>query len=184
VFGERGFQVKFPGARLLARVVLALVAVAAVVVTVAGCSMIGDAGKSDTAKAEVGDCINVIDGSAVDSKTEPVDCSSDKAVYKIAQSYDKKTDCAADYTSYEETLGGGTTAFLCLAPNFKEGSCYNESSSTGYKHVDCASADATFKVLKRIDGQADELLCDANADGFRLIETDPKVTFCTGKPKG
>ncbi|MFE7742580.1 hypothetical protein [Nocardia sp. NPDC057455] len=173
---------KFPGARLLARVVLALVAVAAVVVTVTGCSLIGDASKSDTAKAGVGDCINVIESSAVDSKTEPVDCSSDKAVYKVAQSYDKKTDCAADYTSYEETLGGGTTAFLCLAPNFKEGSCYSESSTTGYKHVDCASSDATFKVLKRIDGKADELLCGDDADSFRLIESDPKVTFCTGKP--
>ncbi|MBF6466179.1 hypothetical protein IU427_13450 [Nocardia beijingensis] len=175
---------KFPGARLLARIVLALVAVAAVVVAVAGCSMIEDAGKSDTAKAKVGDCINVIEGSAVDSKTEPVDCSSDKAVYKVAQSSDKKTDCAADYTSYEETLAGGTTAFLCLAPNFKEGSCYNESSTTGYKHVDCASPEATFKVLKRIDGQADELLCGADADSFRLIETAPKATFCTAKPKG
>ncbi|MGK8521912.1 LppU/SCO3897 family protein [Nocardia asteroides] len=175
---------KFPGARPLARIVLALVAVAAVVITVAGCSLIGDAGKSDTAKAQVGDCINVIEGSAVDSKTEPVDCSSDKAVYKVAQSYDKKTDCAPDYTSYEETLGGGTTAFLCLAPNFKEGSCYNESSTTGYKHVDCGAAEATFKVLKRIDGQADELLCGEDATGFRLIETDPKVTFCTGNPKG
>lgn len=175
---------KFPGARLLARIVLALVAVAAVVVAVAGCSMIEDAGKSDTAKAKVGDCINVIEGSAVDSKTEPVDCSSDKAVYKVAQSSDKKTDCAADYTSYEESLAGGTTAFLCLAPNFKEGSCYNESSTTGYKHVDCASPDATFKVLKRIDGQADELLCGEDADSFRLIETDPKATFCTAKPKG
>ncbi|WP_406269931.1 hypothetical protein OH799_27640 [Nocardia sp. NBC_00881] len=170
---------KFPGARLLARIVLALVAVAAV----AGCSLIEDSSKSDTAKAKVGDCINVIESSAVDSKTEPVDCSSDKAVYKVAQSFDKKTECAADYTSYEETLSGGTTAFLCLAPNFKEGNCYNESSATGYKHVECGSSEATFRVLKRIEGKADELLCGADADGFRLIETDPKVTFCTGKPK-
>ncbi|WP_067472212.1 LppU/SCO3897 family protein [Nocardia amamiensis] len=174
---------KVPGARLLARIVLALVAVAAVVVTVTGCSLVEDAGKSDTAKAKVGDCINVIEGSAVDSKTEPVDCSSDKAVYKVAQSYDKKTDCAADYTSYEETVGGGTTAFLCLAPNFKEGRCYNESSATGYKQVDCGSSEATFRVVKRIDGEADELLCGADAEGFRVIETDPKVTFCTAKPK-
>ncbi|MEU7630894.1 hypothetical protein AB0C34_13045 [Nocardia sp. NPDC049220] len=174
---------KFPGARLLARIVLALVAVAAVAVTLAGCSLVEDASKSDTAKAAVGDCINVIESSAVDSKTEPVDCSSDNAVYKVAQSYDKKTECAADYTSYEEMLGGGTTAFLCLAPNFKEGNCYNESRVSGYKHVDCGSSEATFRVLKRIDGKADELLCGEDATGFHLIEEDPKATFCTGKPK-
>ncbi|CAM4502815.1 hypothetical protein NONI108955_37120 [Nocardia ninae] len=174
---------KFPGARLLARVVLALVAVAAVVVTVVGCSAAKDASKSDTAKANVGDCINVTKSSSTDAKTEPVDCSSEKAVYKIAQTFDKKTECPTDYTSYEETLAGGTTAFLCLAPNFKQGSCYNESPATGYKHVDCTTPEASFKVVKRIDGEADELLCGADADSFRLISETPKITFCLAKPK-
>ncbi|GAA5099058.1 hypothetical protein GCM10023319_61700 [Nocardia iowensis] len=163
--------------------VLALVAVAAVVVTVVGCSAAKDASKSDSAKANVGDCLNVIKGSSTDAKTEPVDCSSEKAVYKIVQSSDKKTECATDYTSYEETLAGGTTAFLCLAPNFKQGSCYNESSTTGYKHVECGSSEATFKVVKRIDGEADELLCGADADSFRLISEAPKITFCLAKAK-
>ncbi|MBF6124970.1 LppU/SCO3897 family protein [Nocardia brasiliensis] len=174
---------KFPGARLLARVVLALVAVAAVVVTVVGCSAAKDASKSDTAKAKVGDCINVITGSSTDAKTEPIDCSSEKAVYKVAQSNDKKVECATDYTSYEETLGGGTTAFLCLAPNFKQDACYNESTTTGYKHVACTSSEATFKVVKRIDGEADELLCGTDATSFRLISEAPKITFCLAKPQ-
>lgn len=172
---------KFPGTRLLARIVLALLAVAAVAVT--GCSAINGASKSDTAKAKVGDCINVIKGSAADSKTEPVDCSSEKAVYKIVQTYDKKTDCAKDYTSYEETLNGGTTAFLCLAPNFKQGSCYIDNNLTGYQFSDCAATDATFKVIQRIDGQVDELLCGSDSDKFITV-SDPKTTFCLGKPKG
>jgi FlaG/FlaF family flagellin (archaellin) len=173
--------VKFPGTRLLAGIVLALLAAVAVAVT--GCSSIKDASKSDTAKAKVGDCVNVIKGSAVDSKTEPVDCSSEKAVYKIVQTYDKKTDCAKDYTSYEETLNGGTTAFLCLAPNFKQGSCYTDNNLSGYQFSDCAAAEATFKVIQRIDGQVDELLCSSDSEKFITV-SDPKTTFCLGKPKG
>ncbi|WP_406236017.1 hypothetical protein [Nocardia sp. NBC_01009] len=173
---------KIPGTRLLARIVLTLLAVAAVAVAVTGCSAIKDASKSDTAKAKVGDCINVIKGSAVDSKTEPVDCSSEKAVYKIVQTYDTKTDCSQDYTSYEETLNGGTTAFLCLAPNFKQGSCYIDNNLTGYQFADCASTEAAFRVIQRIDGQVDELLCGAESEKF-LTVSDPKTTFCLGRPK-
>lgn len=160
---------------------LALVSAAAAAVAVTGCSFIEDAGKSDTAKANVGDCINVIEGSATDSKTEPVDCSSEKAVYQVVQTSDTKTECAADYTSYEETLGDSTTAFLCLAPNFKQGSCYADSMLTGYMHADCASTEASFKVVKRIDGQVDELLCGEDADKFITVD-EPKTTFCLGSP--
>ncbi|MFI6997506.1 hypothetical protein [Nocardia sp. NPDC050175] len=165
---------KFPGARLLARVVLALIAVAAVIVTIVGCSSAKDDSTSGSAK--VGDCI--VKGGAADAKTEKVDCSSAQAVYKVAQTSDKKVDCATDYTGYQ-----ASGAFLCLAPNFKQGSCYNETSSTAAKNVDCTSAEATFKVVQRIDGQADELLCGADADSFRLISEAPKATFCLAKPK-
>ncbi|WP_405167413.1 hypothetical protein OG203_21450 [Nocardia sp. NBC_01499] len=167
---------KFPGARLLARVVLALVAVAAVIVTVVGCSSAKDDSKSGTGAGKVGDC--VIKGASADAKAEPVDCSSEKAVYKIAQSSDKKIDCATDYTPYQ----AGST-FLCLAPNFKQGSCYSESTTAGFTNVDCGATGASFKVVKRIDGDADELLCGADADSFRLISEAPKITFCLAKPK-
>ena len=41
---------KIPGTRLLVRIVLALLAVAAVAIAATGCSAIKDASKSDTAK--------------------------------------------------------------------------------------------------------------------------------------
>lgn len=174
---------KFAGTRLITRLVLALVALAVAALAVTGCSMIKDASKSDTAKAKAGDCINVIEGSMVDSKTEPIDCSSEKAVYKIASVFDTKTECKDEQTSYEETLNGGTTAFLCLSPNFKEGACYNESPTTGYKFVACTAPEASFKVNRRIEGQADEFLCAGSEDiGFRTLP-EPKTTFCLGKPR-
>ncbi|MET8875950.1 hypothetical protein [Nocardia sp. NPDC004604] len=174
---------KFPGTRLLARLVLALLAVGALVAAVTGCSALDDASKSDTAKAKVGDCINVTDSSSTATKSEPVDCSSAKAVYKVFQTADKKLDCAAEYTTYTEDLVSGSKAYMCLAPNFKQGSCYADVGTNPYKYVDCSASEATFKVVKRIDGQADELLCGADATSFVTVP-DPKVTFCLGAAKG
>ncbi|WP_067814039.1 LppU/SCO3897 family protein [Nocardia inohanensis] len=163
-------------------------AVAACALALTGCSAIEkgtqavkDAGKSDTGRAKVGDCINVIKGSMFDSKTEPVDCASAKAVYQVAKVFDSKADCAADYTSYEETLNGGTTAFLCLAPNFQQGACYHESMLTGYQFADCASTEASFRVLERFDGQSDENLCGADTNSVITLSDRP-TTFCLGKP--
>ncbi|MGW4246580.1 LppU/SCO3897 family protein [Nocardia sp. NPDC004722] len=166
------------------RLVLALVAVAVAVLAVSGCSMLKDSSKSDTAKSKVGDCINVIEGSQSDSKTTPIDCSSEKAVYKVAAVFDATATCKDQQTSYEEKDSANkTVAFLCLTPNFKEGSCYNESQATGYKFVACTAPEASFKVIKRIDGQADEFACDTTTTiAFRTIP-DPKTTFCLGNPK-
>ncbi|WP_158607893.1 LppU/SCO3897 family protein [Nocardia panacis] len=149
-----------------------------------GCSAAQEAvnniGKSDTGRSKVGDCINVIEGSIVDSKTEPVDCASPKAVYKVAKVYGAKTECAADYTSYEETMKGMTRAFLCLAPNFQQGSCYKDNMLTGYTFAECTPSKASFRVVSRIDGQSDENLCGSDADSAITVP-DPKVTFCTQK---
>ncbi|WP_203236582.1 LppU/SCO3897 family protein [Nocardia panacis] len=173
---------KIPGARLLARIALALVALAAVAIAVTGCSAVKEASKSDTAKAKVGDCINVIKASESDSKTEPVDCSSEKALYKVTKTFDKKSDCAAGNVGYDETLNNKTLAYLCLTPNFKQGKCYADVGNTGYKLVDCTAAEASFKIIQRIDGQADELACGTDSEKFLTID-DPKTTFCLAKPK-
>ncbi|MEV0295852.1 hypothetical protein [Nocardia sp. NPDC050710] len=172
---------KFPGTRLLARVALALLAVAALAAAVTGCSAVDNATKSDVAKTKVGDCINITDNSMTATKGEPIDCSSPKAVYKVFQTSDNKTECPSnEYTSYTEELVSGGTAFMCLAPNFKQGSCYNDVGTSPYKWVDCTSKDATFKVVQRIDGQTDELLCE-NAEEFITVP-DPKTLFCIAKP--
>lgn len=141
-----------------------------------------DHNKSETARAKVGDCINVITASAVDSDTEPVACTSDKAVYKVVQVRDQKVECAADFTSYEETMNGRTLAYLCLAPNFKEGQCYAESPTSGYKYAECGATDADFRVAQRVDGQSDENLCGDEADSVITL-SDPPTTFCLAPVK-
>ncbi len=169
--------------RLLARIVLALLAVGALVAVVTGCSALDNASKSDTAKAKVGDCINVTDSSSSATKSAPEDCSSPKAVYRVVKTADQKLECAAEYTTYTEDLVSGGKAYMCLAPNFKKGSCYADVGANPYKYVDCSSAEASFKVVQRIDGEANELGCGADATSFVTVP-DPKVTFCLGAAKG
>lgn len=168
------------GSVRLGAVVLAIAAVTGCSVVQKGADVVKDAGKSDTGRAKVGDCINVIEGSMFNSKTEPVDCASPKAVYKVAKVYGAKTECAADYTSYEETMNGQSMAFLCLAPNFKQGECYHDAMLTGYKYAECGTADASFMVLSRFDGQSDENLCGGDTDSVITL-AEPQTTFCLKK---
>ncbi|QIS17527.1 LppU/SCO3897 family protein [Nocardia terpenica] len=170
---------KFAGTRLITRLVLALVAMAVAALAVTGCL---SSGKSDTAGAKVGDCINVTESSATAAKTKPVDCSSDQAVYKVMSTSGQKKDCGTEYSSYEEkNAGGSTTAFLCLAPNLKQGSCYHQDKDTGFSLADCTATAATVKVVKRVDGKSDEFLCDSGSTF--LTVSDPKTTFCLANPK-
>ena len=164
-----------------ARIAPALLAVAALAAVVTGCSAVDEATKTDVAKTKVGDCISITNNSTTATEGDPMDCSSPKAVYKVFQTFDAKTECASEYTSYTEELVSGGTAFLCLAPNFQQDSCYNDVSTSPYKWVDCTSPDATFKVLQRVDGQDDEMLCGETAEQFITVP-DPKTLYCVGKP--
>ncbi|MBB5913091.1 hypothetical protein BJY24_001958 [Nocardia transvalensis] len=162
-----------------ARRVPALLAAAAL--AAAGCSVVQGASRSDTARAQVGDCIEVIEGSATTSRTEPVDCGSDRAVYTVVSTSPAKGDCGPERSSYEESFRGGTTAFLCLAPNLKQGGCYHQDRENGFARADCAAAEATVRVVARIDGRADESLC-APPTTYLLL-SEPKTTYCMENPK-
>ncbi|MEV6274121.1 hypothetical protein [Nocardia sp. NPDC051832] len=157
---------RFPGA---------LLAVAAIAVAVTGCS--DDSSKSGVAQTKVGDCINITDNAPNATKGEPIDCASPKAVYKVFQTFDKDTPCASGYTRYSAQPGSG---FMCLAPNFKQDSCYNEVGSAPYKWAECGTKEATIKVVKRVDGSADEFECSGSANFITVA--DPKTVFCLGKP--
>ncbi|WP_036568402.1 hypothetical protein [Nocardia sp. BMG51109] len=165
--------------RARARLVPALLAV--LLPAAAGCSMVGDASRSDTARAQVGDCIDVAEGSITASKTEPIDCAADRAVYTIVSASDTARNCGPEYSSYEETFRGGTTAFLCLAPNLKQGNCYRQDRQTGFAYADCTSPEATVRVVARIDGRSDQSLCAPN--GTFLLLSRPETTFCLANPE-
>ncbi|MEV0540472.1 MULTISPECIES: hypothetical protein [Nocardia] len=169
------FSVIFPEKRLLARIVLGPVAAMALVGAVVSCS--SDDSSSAGAVA-VGSCVEVSDNAADAMKATVGDCSSAKSGYRIAKV--GTADCAADNAAFNGTVGDAKNT-LCLAPNFAEGSCYADAGNRPAKSVACTAPEATFKVVKRIDGQTDELLCGVDATQFRTVP-DPKTTFCMAKP--
>lgn len=147
-----------------------------------GCGFVSNATRSDTARAKVGDCIGVVAGNTLDTQTQPVDCGSPDTVYRVRSATANKQDCGPEYSSYQETFRGGTTAYLCLIPDLKPGGCYHQDTVSGFAHADCDSVDATARVVKRVDGSSDPGLCDPT--GTYVTLKDPPTTFCLVNPRG
>ncbi|TCJ94192.1 LppU/SCO3897 family protein [Nocardia alba] len=164
----------FPDKRLAARLVLGPMAAMALVAAVVSCS---SDDSSSVGAVAAGSCVEVGDNTADAMKATVGDCSSAKSNYRIVR---VGADCAADNAAFNGTVGDAKNT-LCLAPNFAEGSCYADAGKRPAKAVDCTAAGASFKVVKRIDGQTDELLCGMDATQFRTVP-DPKTTFCMAKP--
>lgn len=166
---------RYPGKRLLARLVLAPMATVALVGAVVACSSSEESADAVAA----GSCVEVTDNT-IDAMTATVgDCSSAAAAYRIVEAGTALT-CAPDNATFTGKVGDTETE-LCLAPNFAQGNCYADAGTRPATTVDCTAPEATFKVVKRIDGETDELLCDTDATQFRTVP-DPKTTFCLAKP--
>ncbi len=166
---------------LLKRLLLPVLALSVVAFIGSGCSLIDKATKSETARANVGDCIKVNKASDTDADTETIDCASDDAIYKVAKTSDAQISCPSQaYSTYTETLGNSTSAYLCLVPNLKEGKCYKDEPSN-IVPIACTDPGATFKITKKVDGQEDENLC-AEADNQYMTFPDPKLTYCMQEP--
>ncbi|MBW0270602.1 hypothetical protein ATM97_06155 [Nocardia sp. MH4] len=167
----------FPGKRLLARVVLAPVATVALVGAVAACSSDSDSAGSSLA---TGSCVEVTDNAADAMVGKLGDCSATTSNYRIVQVGTAPLTCDVADATFNGTVGDTKTG-LCLAPNFAQGNCYADAGKRPAETVACTAPEATFKVVKRIDGVADELQCGADATQFRTV-SDPKATFCMAKP--
>lgn len=168
-----------PGKRLLARLVFAPVATVALVGAVVACSS-GDDSSTSAGAVAAGSCVQVADNTADAMVATVADCSSSAAAYRIASTGAAPLDCDADAATFNGTVGDTKTG-LCLTPNFAEGQCYTDAGTRPAESIACTAPEASFKVVKRIDGETDELLCGADATQFRTVP-DPKTTFCLAKP--
>ncbi|NUS65134.1 MAG: hypothetical protein HOQ46_15975, partial [Saccharothrix sp.] len=132
---------------------------------------------SDAANAEVGDCVSVSAESDNRAQVDTLDCSADKASYKVGKVLEA-TDatCPEDglYTEIVPAGGVGDGYKLCLLPNMAEGACYKPDEGTGFVKTECVGPE-TIKVTKVIQGSSDLEACP---DGAGMGYPEPPVTYC------
>ena len=156
------------------------VALAVVMVGLAGCSGGGDAAGSSATFApeatttgdrggsvgvsvEVGECV-ALGGSADFASATPKSCDSTEATHKVVGKAPKAEECVADVdAAYSEAIMGvAETGALCLDLNWVQGQCFDLSGEEP-KRVDCGVAGpAVVRAGQRIEGTSDETACGDN----------------------
>jgi len=153
-----------------------------VVVLVAAGLIINALNKNSASKAEAGDCIKVNSATEKSADVEKISCDDKIAVFKVAKKLGNDTDqCPTpDYEKYTQSGGGSGDFALCLMLNAKEGDCFaNLEDPAKRSRVDCAS-NAEIKVLKVVQGKADEASCDQQS--VPIVYPEPATTFCVAQP--
>lgn len=121
-----------------------------------------------------GDCVRV-DVAGPDVAT--VDCASPDAIYQVATREEPDAKCPGDqYVSYTEE----GRLRLCLQLNVRDGECIQVTES-GDRRVDCASPDATHRVVRVFDGVADPARCAEEATDVIAYPKPPR-TICLAAP--
>jgi hypothetical protein len=134
------------------------------------------------ASANAGDCLSVTEFTRGSDPTK-ADCNDPKANVKIAVKLDKASDdCPggsnAGYDTYSVT--GRSSYKLCLMINAKQGDCLaNFSSQTkGYVKVPCSDPTKDSELVKVVEGQASESVCDGTEATRVAVYPQPPTTMC------
>jgi hypothetical protein len=164
----------------LVTAVLALVAAIGVVMVTRGTEHVPGESTAVTgeAGARPGDCVEVDVAGPADAGVRTVDCASPEAIYEVATREETDSgECPSDqYVSYTEE----GRLRLCLRLNVRDGECIQVTES-GDRRVDCASPDATYRVVSVLDGVADPARCDTNASDVIVYPAPPR-TVCLAAP--
>ena len=132
---------------------------------------------SDPANAEVGDCVSVSAEADNRAEVDTLDCSADRASYKVGKVLDATDATCPEEGLYTEIVpagGVGDGYKLCLLPNMAEGACYKPDEGTGFVKTECTGPE-TIKVIKVVEGSADLEACP---DGAGMAYPEPPVTYC------
>ena len=165
-----------------------LVWIGAVLIVVATIGLVLS-GRSDSdgdAEVAVGDCLDVLEGLApADAFGYPpaaeVGCEDRKAAYRIALRLPGEAECPSQiYILRRESAPEGPVTY-CMTFNVGEGECFVESPAEAGAY-DCALGPRPggIKILRLVDGVADETRCDDLDEPGVLaaLIPDPAKTFC------
>ncbi len=156
--------------------VLAVVVIVAVVIGIVSFN-------SSPASSNVGDCLSITEFTRGGDDPAKADCGDPKANVKIAAKLDKASDdCPggsdAGYDTY--SVSGRSSYKLCLMINAKQGDCLaNFSSQTkGYQKVACTDPTKDAELVKVVEGQASESVCEGTEATRVAIYPQPATTMC------
>lgn len=180
--GQPGFPPAPPAppkkskARLIVGGIGALVVIAFVIIGIVSFS-------KSPATSNVGDCLSITEFTRGGDDPAKADCNDPKANVKIAEKLDSSSDnCPggsdAGYDTY--SVSGRSSYKLCLMINAKQGDCLaNFSSQTkGYQKVPCSDPTKDAELVKVVEGQASESVCEGTDATRVAIYPKPATTMC------
>lgn len=165
-----------------------IISVVLVIILIAVAKVIFDrVSTSHDATKDVGKCVT-LSGTQNDVKTERVDCGTEGSYYVAKAGAD---ETCADVSDTDKNYGGtydeitvqgsrGSTAKMCLVPEFTEGNCYSEDRvDLAYQEVDCNDV-AAYIHIDRIIEEYDATCPDTSIGG--LTYDVPARTYCVSQP--
>ena len=135
------------------------------------------------ASSNVGDCLSITEFTRGGDDPAKADCNDPKANVKIAAKLDSASDdCPGGSDSGYDTysVSGRSSYKLCLMINAKQGDCLaNFTSKTkGYQKVPCSDPTKDAELVKVVEGQASDSVCEGTDATRVAIYPQPPTTMC------
>lgn len=135
------------------------------------------------ASSNAGDCLSITEFTRGGDDPAKADCNDPKANVKIGVKLESASDeCPggsdAGYDTY--SVSGRSSYKLCLMINAKQGDCLaNFSSQTkGYQKVPCTDPTKDAELVKVVEGQASDSVCEGTDATRVAIYPQPATTMC------
>ncbi|QFZ16464.1 LppU/SCO3897 family protein [Saccharothrix syringae] len=159
------------------KVLIAVVVLGIVGVVVAGLF----ANATGPGGADEGDCMKINSAGVTDADVEQIDCASPEAAFKVASRLGSSTDSCpdGDYVEFYERGGRRSDGYkLCLVLNAAEGDCFKQEGGivAGKTTKVACGTPGAFKVVRVIDGRADENECESGDSA--VVYSRPAGTIC------
>ncbi|WP_277068076.1 LppU/SCO3897 family protein [Saccharomonospora viridis] len=160
----------------------------AVIVSIVGALVLGGLAvvgyMTSAYNAQPGDCLHVEDFADEERDPTVVDCSDEKATFKVAVRLEDNTEPCPDGDYDWMTYKDG--ARFCLMLNVKEGDCIAnvDSSVKTREKVACTDPKADVSVVKVVEGTDDaEQACASVPEAVMGVRySEPATVFCVGLP--
>ncbi|GHG50031.1 hypothetical protein GCM10017567_85970 [Amycolatopsis bullii] len=139
--------------------------------------------KESPARANAGDCLTITEFTTGGKDPVKADCADPKANVKVAKKLDTASEACpggsdAGYDTY--SVSGSSSYKLCLMINAKQGDCLSnfKSRTKGYEKVPCSDPTKDAELVKVVEGQATESVCEGTEATNAAVYPEPATTMC------